>query len=92
MNIGDVEEYYGENISIYFEFFHFYNRKLIFPAFFALIIVMNEHFKFFEENLHLNPIYGFFVVIWYQVFAISWLRKEKELSIKWGTHFHSLKI
>ncbi|CAG0920037.1 unnamed protein product [Notodromas monacha] len=83
--IDDVREYFGESLGLYFSFFHFYLKSLIFPAVAGPML-------FFLCNIFGIPA-GYAVVIscvtnllWITVFFELWKRKNASLTYDWGTH------
>jgi hypothetical protein len=86
-SLSSIEAYYGESISIYFEFFEFLQNWLIFPSFVGFCDFANDTLKFdFEHMSLLDRLYTILIVVWANIFIIFWQRKESELQIKWHSY------
>ena len=89
-SLDQIEQYFGENISIYFEFMNFYQSYLVIPSFFAILFYIIEsqtdnqfHKASYNEISNLSVGYSFIIMIWTIIFMLNWRRKEQELQVKW---------
>ncbi|EAR92115.2 calcium-activated chloride channel protein (macronuclear) [Tetrahymena thermophila SB210] len=83
-SIQSIEDYYGENISSYFEFLDFYQKWLLYPAILGLITYVLSNKFFTKQYLYFYFFYTVFICIWSSLFYIFWKRYESELQVKWG--------
>ncbi|KAL4479988.1 hypothetical protein ABPG74_020504 [Tetrahymena malaccensis] len=83
-SIQSIEDYYGENISSYFEFLDFYQKWLLYPAILGLITYALSNKFFPKQYLYFYFFYTVFICIWSSLFYIYWKRYESELQVKWG--------
>uniref|UniRef100_A0AAR5PLA5 Anoctamin n=2 Tax=Dendroctonus ponderosae TaxID=77166 RepID=A0AAR5PLA5_DENPD len=74
--IGDIKEYFGESIALYFAFLEYYTLALVVPS------VLGLFGYIFTETV---PFFCIFNVIWVTLFLEVWKRKSNELAFKWGT-------
>jgi len=84
MSNQNIRKYFGDNISIYYFFLSNYCYWLIFPA---ILGVISWYFQALDENFSVNEspyeaLYGFFVIIWANLFFIFWERKENSLKVE----------
>ncbi|XP_066260073.1 anoctamin-10 [Euwallacea similis] len=74
--IGDIMDYFGESIALYFAFLEFYTLALSVSAVLGLLgYIISETVPFFCV----------FNVICVTLFLELWKRKSNELAYKWGT-------
>lgn len=77
-----MRDYLGEKISLYFAFLHFYTTWLLFlvlPGTFLALWQYNN-----QADVAGVPIYSLIVAIWSTVMLEFWLRRQGELSHRWG--------
>ena len=84
MPYDDIKDYYGEKMGLYFAFVSHYTQWLIVPAVvgfaFQLVVWITGDFS--------HPVLPFFCVLitlWSVTMLEAWKRKEKLLSLEWGT-------
>lgn len=73
-----MKEYFGENISFYFEFVKFFQRLLIIPIIFGLLTELLDYIyeKEHKDSSPFESIYCIIVVLWAGAFYTLWKRKE----------------
>lgn len=83
--IGDIREYFGVQIALYFAWLGHYTTALCIPA----IVGIFFWFFFCGREEFLEDIgfvtFGFFNVIWATLYLESWKRRSAELAYTWGT-------
>lgn len=93
--LSKVRNYFGEKITLYFEFLRVYQRSLIFPSIIGIIVFIVQR-SLSETNpgvLAVNAIYCIFITIWATVFLERWKRRESSMAVVWGqTEFEKLEI
>lgn len=77
--------YYGDTVAMYYAWFYHYTRWLVFPAGFALMVILLNFFFPYLTKLTLT-IYALFLSLWSQVFIIFWDRKCSEIAIEWDNY------
>lgn len=80
--ISEIENYFGGNIAVYFEFMSFYQNMLKPLALFAILAIALDQSKFPISNI--ASLYALITMIWTTLFIILWRRQENELGIEWG--------
>ncbi|KRX08061.1 hypothetical protein PPERSA_02193 [Pseudocohnilembus persalinus] len=73
-----MKEYFGENISFYFEFVKFFQRLLVIPIIFGLLTELLDYIydKEHKDSSPFESIYCIIVVLWAGAFYTLWKRKE----------------
>ena len=79
-NIDSISNYYGQNVSIYFQFMRFYIKWLALPAFFG---VVRQLVSFISPDaslivFELDLLYCIMIIIWSTVFIRYWRQKSAE--------------
>lgn len=84
--MNHIKEYFGEKIALYFSFMGQYTIALIIPAIFGIVaqlIVWSTN----NWSHPVIPFYSLFISLWTIFFLELWKRKQKDLSLKWGTQY-----
>lgn len=79
--IGEIQEYFGDNVAMYFAFLSFYTNWLIVPA----IVGLFFHVMSFFYTFNITCYFSVFNVIWCSVFFVLWKRRETSLAYEWGS-------
>lgn len=81
--VGDIKNYFGEKIGLYFAFLSHYVSMLLFPAVIGIVVFL------IQQNdprgfRYINVIYTCSMIIWNTLFLSSWKQKQATLSMEWG--------
>ena len=86
--LGNIREYFGEKVALYFSWLGFYTVYLLFPAFFGVFMMIVFRIRGYEYTKdHLDYFLITFlvlIVIWSTVYKQGWDREEKAIAMKWG--------
>jgi Calcium-activated chloride channel len=89
--LGNIREYFGEKVALYFAWLGFYTTMLIFPAIAGMLMVALYIVRGFEYTYgHFDWfLIGFviFIVGWTTVYNQGWERECAIIATKWGTSF-----
>ena len=77
-DLDDLRDHMGEKIAFYFAFLQFYFQWLLIPA----IIGVSAYTTMEEFSL----LYTVVVCLWGIMFTQVWKRRERDLSIRWGSN------
>lgn len=87
--LGDIKNYYSENLAFYFAWMGVYATFMGYCAVVGLVVfVILCVSSYMGENTIYTCTQGFFclfLAIWASFFDQFWTRKEKKLAWKWGT-------
>ncbi|KAJ7599368.1 calcium-activated chloride channel-domain-containing protein [Mycena floridula] len=72
-----IREQFGDSVSLYFSFLHFYSRALMLPAGLGVV------FYFFGSPY--SPLYSILLLLWSTVFVEWWRVRERLISLRFGT-------
>ena len=93
--LSKIRNYFGEKITMYFEFLRLYQISLLLPAIIGIVVFAIQK-SFNEDNpavLTVNAFYCIFITMWATVFLEQWKRRESSLAVIWGqTEFEKLEI
>lgn len=96
----DIRNYFGEKIAIYYVFVGHYCYWLLVPVTVGLPLQLavwgiQIHRHINDDQLddtlnspysnHFSPVFSFFIALWAVCMLEFWKRKEKSVSIEWGT-------
>jgi len=80
-----LKDYYGEEISIYYEWMNFFTKWIFWPAVIAItIFVFNCVFFQDRSKSPLNAAFSIMMGFWATLFSAGWRRHERELKVLWG--------
>ena len=86
--MGDIREYFGEKIALYFSWLGFYTVSLLFPAILGIFMMILFRARGYEYTIgHLDyflVIFGMLIVVWSTVYKQGWDREEQAVALKWG--------
>ena len=86
-SIDSMSNYYGQNVSIYFQFMTFYIKYLTLPAVFG---VLRQLIGFINPEasllvFELDLLYCVMIIIWSTLFIRYWRQKSAEICLKSGS-------
>ncbi len=89
--LGEVRDYFGEKLALYFAWLGFYSWSLVLPAFVCLgveiyIYTGNESTTFMIgrwDPIQVGTV--IFIIMWGSLYKQLWDREEKAIAMKWGT-------
>ncbi|KAM3130361.1 hypothetical protein pb186bvf_017564 [Paramecium bursaria] len=87
-----IEQYFGANVAIYFEFMYFYQACLKYLGVISLLVYLMN--RFYLNIPLIEYVYSVVVMVWSTMFIILWRRREHEIGFKWGVinQEHNKKI
>lgn len=87
--LGDIRDYFGEKIALYFAWLGFYTLALLVPMGLGLGMYGIEIIRGYVdlENGYDWYLYGYylFLVAWSEIFRSCWRRENRAVNIVWGT-------
>lgn len=83
VSAGDIREYFGEKIALYFVFLGHYTTWLILPMLLGLAIQIDVIYKDNRSSVSV-VVFSVFVSLWSIFMLEFWKRKEKTAAMKWG--------
>ncbi|KAJ3101847.1 hypothetical protein HDU97_001021 [Phlyctochytrium planicorne] len=102
--LDDISAYFGEKVALYFAYIGFYNRWLILPAFFGILVTLYglkeattqktspfEWSRIFDNAL--TPWFSLFISSWVTVLPSIWKRQTNSLAWRWSTNdFEQIEV
>jgi hypothetical protein len=80
--LGQIRNYFGEKIALYFAWLEFYTYALVFPAVYGLIMFT---LTYISGNVgYAMVIFGGLVSVWSTLFCEMWKRKNQFYNTWWG--------
>eukprot|EP01031_Cornospumella_fuschlensis_P027354 gene27354-33040_t len=90
--LDDVKEYFGEKIGLYFVFMDHYTKFLAIPAVIGIPLQIAV-FATNDYSAPFLPFFSFFMALWAVCMLEFWKRREKTVSMTWGTlEFESAEV
>ena len=87
--LGDIREYFGEKIALYFAWLGFYTFALIVPLGLGLGMYGIEIIRGYVdvEDGYDWYLYGYyiFIVCWAEIYRACWARENLAINLMWGT-------
>lgn len=80
--LGNIKDYFGETVGMYFAFLDFYTSALVVPAVVGVVFYL---FEFHKNSISSLMILASFNLIWSTAFLESWKRRANALAYSWGT-------
>jgi anoctamin-10 len=77
---------YGDEIAIYFEWMNYFQKWLLIPSAFSVIVFLSIKFFSSIENSPLAGAFSIFMSLWGTVFLVSWRRHCRGLDILWDDY------
>jgi hypothetical protein len=84
--IGEIRDYFGDGVALYFAFLGEYTKSLVFPAAFGFMVFMSQFVS--GEGIDGNPLtipFTAYMTLWLILFQCRWTRRENELKFLWGS-------
>ena len=85
--IDTIRDYFGDHVGLYSAWLCMYTKALIWPALVGLIIQIYSSGSGdvdVDNNVLVIP-YSVWLSLWSAIMNISWLRRENELKVLWGS-------
>ena len=76
-DLDDLRDHMGEKIAFYFSFLQFYFQWLLIPAIFGISVYVTLG--------GFSILYTVVVCLWGIMFTQVWKRRERDLSVRWGS-------
>jgi hypothetical protein len=87
---GDIREYFGDKIAIYFAWFGYYTVFLSILFCFSIAIYMIVIHRGQEDLKDMADFWSYFyfliIIIWSEIFQQYWERENNGIKLKWGTN------
>ncbi|KDO32354.1 hypothetical protein SPRG_02832 [Saprolegnia parasitica CBS 223.65] len=81
--LGELRNYFGEKIALYFAWLEFYTKSLLLPAVIGIIIYVLDTGN--VGNVAAGKIFfAGFIVVWSTFFTEFWKRKTEIYTVLWG--------
>ncbi|EQC41790.1 hypothetical protein SDRG_00653 [Saprolegnia diclina VS20] len=81
--LGELRNYFGEKIALYFAWLEFYTKSLLLPAVIGIIIYVLDIRNI--GNVAAGKIFfAGFIVVWSTFFTEFWKRKSEIYTVLWG--------
>lgn len=82
-----LNNYYGEEITMYFEYMKHYRTWLRFPALLGVADYALKHLPVFSQWASVyDDVYALLTVVWATLYVIHWGRTSSELTTKWHSY------
>merc|ERR1719193_1364847 len=86
-----VKEYFGEEITLFFHWFAFYIRQLIFPACLGFLIFFRRFLPIsVTQQRYIQDGYAIFMALWAAQFCEQYSRLTMQQATLWGTRNYDL--
>jgi hypothetical protein len=83
--LGDIRDYMGEKIALYFAWLGHYTTWLMSATVGGLVAAINSYIKKKgNPDVPTMPYFGLFMALWTTLFQEFWKRKESTLAMEWG--------
>mmetsp|Transcript_41580 Transcript_41580/g.114564 ORF Transcript_41580/g.114564 Transcript_41580/m.114564 type:complete len:944 (-) Transcript_41580:115-2946(-) len=82
--IGEIRDYFGEEIAFYFVFLH----DSIWATAILSVPALLCWFCKKDSMVTARAILSFVIVIWFRIFTKRWQQREKHYAIRWGIRAH----
>jgi len=86
VDVPKVREYYGDEIAIYFEWMNHFQRWLLIPAFFAILVFTSNTYIFDPSESPMSGLFSILMSIWGTLFLVHWRRHCRGLNITWDDY------
>jgi hypothetical protein len=85
--IDTIRDYFGDHVGLYSAWLVIYTKSLVWPALVGLIIQIysSSHGDVDVDNNVLVIPYSVWLSLWSATLNITWLRRENELKLLWGS-------
>ena len=83
--VGEIRDYFGDGVALYFAFLGEYTKSLIFPAAFGFMAFLSQALS--GEGIDGNPLtipFTAYMALYVILFQCSWTRRENELKFLWS--------
>lgn len=81
-----IRDFYGDEVAIYFEWMSHFQKYLIFPGIFSIIVYVANNTIYTFRTSPLSAWYSVFMTFWGIFFMIDWSRHQKGLKISWDNY------
>jgi len=81
-----IREYYGDEIAIYHEWMKSFQRYLIWPGLFSIVVFILNNTVYTSDNSPASAIFSLMMTFWGIFFLINWKRHQKSLNFLWDDY------
>lgn len=78
--------YHGDEVAIYFEWMNYFQKWLIFPAIFAVVVWVGNTYFFSIETSPLAGLFSVFMSVWGTLYITNWRRHTHSLDVEWDDY------
>ncbi|XP_043946595.1 anoctamin-8 isoform X2 [Protopterus annectens] len=82
--LGDICDYFGVKIAMYFAWLGYYTTSVIYPAAFGFVLWVFTESDQTSRDVS-SVLFALFNVVWATLFLEGWKRRGAEFAYKWGT-------
>lgn len=86
LDINKIREYYGDEVAIYYAWMASFQKHLLFPALFSVVVFIGNQTIYTPETSPLNAIFSLMMTFWGIHFLINWKRHQKSLNVLWDDY------
>lgn len=83
IDVKQIRDYYGEETAIYFEWMNHWQKWLLVPSLFAIVVYVGNTFLFDITISPLAGLFSAFMAVWGTLYIVNWRRHTKELNTYW---------
>ena len=86
--LGDIRDYFGEKIAIFYSWLGYYTLALVAPSIFSIVIIVIYAYRGYvdttDEVDYVLAAFALFVIIWASIYRSSWDRECYAVQLRWG--------